>query len=114
MMTTAASEVQVPLEGFVGEALRQLGEAVVQVEQCEPRRGIARIDPARTVEVAEKMLAMDGACLATATGIEVRDGIDVLYHWCIEPAGVVITLRALAVRPELALDSIANTVPTAN
>ena len=113
-MTTAASEIQVPLEGLVGEALGQLGDAVVQVEQCEPRRGIARIDPARTVEVAEMMLAMDGARLATATGIDVRDGIDVLYHWCIEPPGAVITLKALAVRPELALDSITNVVPAAN
>ena len=113
-MTTAASQVQVPLEGCVGEALGQLGDAVVQVELCGPRRGIARIDPARTVEVAERMLAMDGARLATATGIEVRDGIDVLYHWCIEPPGVVITLKALAIRPELALDSIANAVPAGN
>ena len=113
-MTTAASEIQVPLEGFVCEALQQLGDAVVQVELCGRRRGIARIDPARTVEVAEKMLAMDGARLATATGIEVRDGIDVLYHWCIEPPGVVITLKALAIRPELAMDSIANAVPAAN
>ena len=94
--------------------LGALGGAVTEVHQCEERRGIARIDPARTVEVAEKMLAMEGSRLGTCTGIDVLDCIDVLYHWCFEPAGAVVTLKALAARPELAIDSIANAVPAAN
>ena len=113
-MTVAATQTQVPLMGFVADALKQLGDAVVEVQQCTERRGIARIDPARTVEVAEKLIAMDGARLATATGIDVRDGIDVLYHWCFEPPGVVVTLKALAARPEMTLDSIADAVTAAN
>ncbi len=141
-MTVALTETQVPLSGFVGEVLAGLGEAVIEVHQCCPRRGIARIDPARALEVARKMFAIAGSRLATATGIEVRDGIDVLYHWCIEshgrpasadesahgasgrqgagsgaspaPGGVVITLKALAARPELTLDSIAPIVAAAN
>jgi len=113
-MTVAATETQVPLAGFVGDVIGRLGDAVTEVQQCLPRRGIARIDPARTVEVAGKMLAMAGSRLATATGIEVRDGIDVLHHWAFEPAGAVITLKVLAARPELTVDSIANVVPAAN
>lgn len=113
-MTVAPVETQVPLTGLVGEVIERLGESVVAVEQCESRRGIARIDPGRTVEVAERMLAMEGSRLATATGIEVRDGIDVLYHWALEPGGVVLTLKVLAARPELAVDSIANVVAAAN
>jgi len=50
-MSIAPSQTEVPLMGFVGEVLERLGDAVIDVEQCEPRRGIARIDPARTVEV---------------------------------------------------------------
>ena len=122
-MSVVSSPTEVPLMGFVGEVLEKLGGAVVEVHQCEPRRGFARIDPARTVEVAEAMLAIPDARLATATAIDVRDGIDVLYHWCIEPPcdpgsrvgkGVVITLKVLARRPELTVDSIANVVPGAN
>jgi len=113
-MTVTTTETQVPLMGFVGEVLEKLGKAVIAVEQCEPRRGIARIDPARTVEVARTMMAMEGSRLATATGIDVRDGIDVLYHWAFEPQGVVVTLKALAARPELELDSTANDVPAAD
>ncbi len=117
-MTVAQTQIEVPLTGLVGEVLQSLGDAVIEVHQCEPRRGTARIDPTRTVEVAEKMLAMEGSRLATATGIDVRDGIDVLYHWCIErppdPSGVVVTLKALAAGPDLTIDSIANVTPAAN
>ncbi len=113
-MTVATTETQAPLKGFVGEVLGALGSAVTEVHQCGDRRGIARIDPARTVEVAGKMLAMEGSRLGTCTGIDVRDGIDVLYHWCFEPAGAVVTLKALAARPELAIDSIANVVLAGN
>ena len=108
------NQTQVPLEGYVGEILSALGDAVVVVEQCDERRGMVRIDPARTVEVAKKMFVMDGARFATATGLDVRDGIDVLYHWAFEPAGAVVTLKALAAGPDITLDSIANDVPAAN
>jgi len=112
--TVTPSRTQVPLVGFVGQALAELGDAVVAVEQCDERRGVARIDAERTLEVARKLFAMAGSRLATATGIDVRDGIDVLYHWCIEPPGVVITIKALAAGPDLTLESIATHVPAAN
>ena len=122
-MIVAPSQTQVPLKGFVGEVFKALGDAVVEVEQCLPRRGIARIDPARTVEVAQKMFAMGNSRLATATGVDVRDGIDVLYHWCLEPpvaagqlagTGAVVILKALAERPGMEIDSIANVIPAGN
>jgi NADH-quinone oxidoreductase subunit C len=113
-MTVASTQTETPLLGFVGEVLERLGSCVLDVEQCETRRGIARIDPARTVEAAAEMLSMTGSRLATATGIEVRDGIDVLYHWCFEPPGAVVTLKVLAERPALALESTANAVAAAN
>ncbi len=113
-MTVAQSQTEIPLMGFVGEVLEALGDIVTELHQCEARRGIARIDAARTVEAAAKLFAMEGSRLATATAVEVRDGIDVLYHWAFEPAGVVITLKVLAARPELAVDSIANIIQAAN
>lgn len=113
-MTDWDRQPETPLLGFVGEVIESLGDAVEAVEQCEARRGIARIRPDRTVEVAAKMLALAGSRLATATGIEVRDGVEVLYHWAFEPPGAVVTLKALAVRPEVVLESVANVVPAAN
>jgi len=120
---TTATQTDIPLTGRVGRIIEALGADVLAVEQCQARRGIARINPDRVVAVAQAMFALDGARLATATGLDVRDGIDVLYHWIVEPrpggegptkAGVVVTLKALARRPDLSLDSIANVIPAAN
>ncbi len=113
-MSVTQTGIEVPLMGFVGEVIEGLGDVIVDVEQCGPRRGIVRVDPARTVGAAERMFAMTGSRLATATGLEVRDGIDVLYHWAFEPQGVVVTLKVLAARPDLTLDSLANVLPAAN
>ena len=110
----SVSSVSVPLMGFAGQVLSALGDAVIAVDKCTERRGFARIDPARTVEVAKKMFEMDGSRFATATGIDVRDGIDILYHWVFDKVGAVITLKALAAAPEMKIDSIANVVPAAN
>ena len=111
-MTVA--QTQTPLMGFVGEVIEQLGDIVEEVQQCQVRRGMVRVSPARTIEAAQKLIAMKGSRLATATGIDVRDGIDVLYHWAFEPEGAVVTDKVLAERPDMAVDSIANVVPAAN
>ena len=113
-MTVAPTQEGIELTGFVGEVIKRLGRLVVDVQQCEARRGIVRIAPETTVEVARELFAMTGSRLATVTGIEVRDGIDLLYHWAFEPAGVVLTVKALAARPEMAVESIAPVVAGAN
>lgn len=113
-MSVTLTETEVPLAGFVGEVLKQLGDAVLEVEACGERRGWARIDPARTVEVAERLFAMPGARLATATGIDHRDGVDILYHWAFEPVGVVVTVKVMAARPSLEVDSVGRVIPAAN
>jgi len=112
-MTEVTDAMKVRLEGFAGEVIRGLGDAVTEVHFCTNRRCFARIDPARTAEVAERLIRMEGSRLATATALEVRDGMDVLYHWCFEPAGAVVTLKVLARRPEFEVDSVTPIVPAA-
>ena len=62
----------------------------------------------------DEVFAMEGARLATCSGVEVRDGVDLLYHWAFEPAGAVVTIKVLAARPGLEYESISNEVDAAN
>ena len=103
-MTVADTQTEIPLKGFVGNVLKKLGDAVVEVQLCTSRRGIARIDPLKVVEVTGKLIEMEGSRFVTATGIDARDGIDILYHWAFEPPGVVITIKGLAARPDLVIE----------
>lgn len=104
---------QVRSEGFPAQLLAGLGPAVVEVESCTARRAYARIEPDRLAEVSRRLFEMPGSRFATATGIDVRDGIDVLYHWAFDAQHSVITLKALARRPELELESIGRFIPAA-
>jgi Ni,Fe-hydrogenase III component G len=113
-MTTISSEPAIALHGPVGDIIRALGDMITDVEQCEARRGIARIDPARHTEAAAHLHSLAGSRLATATGIDIRDGVDILWHWCVEPPGVVITFKVLAARPDLALPTLAHVIHAAN
>jgi Ni,Fe-hydrogenase III component G len=52
--------------------------------------------------------------LATATGMDTPSRIEVLYHYCMDTAGIVVTLRTWAEKPDYILDSIATLFPGAN
>lgn len=52
--------------------------------------------------------------LATATGMDTPDHIEVLYHYCIDPLGIVVTLRTWAQEPDYELMSVATIFPGAN
>ena len=52
--------------------------------------------------------------LATATGMDTPDRIEVLYHYCYDAIGIVITIRTWAQKPDCRLDSVATILPGAN
>ncbi|HUS46461.1 MAG TPA: NADH-quinone oxidoreductase subunit C [Phycisphaerae bacterium] len=105
------AEIESPLLSRVVEAL---GGLVLEVEEQDPRQGWVRVDPARVREMARIMFHDLGARLATVTGIDVRDGIDILYHWCFAGDTYVVTVKGLAARPSLEIDSVGQDLPAAD
>ena len=55
-----------------------------------------------------------GARLATASGKDGRDRIEVLYHYCLDALSVVVTIRTWGLKPNPEVDSIAQVLPGAN
>ena len=55
-----------------------------------------------------------GGRLATATGKDERDRIQVLYHYCLDAHGVVVTIRTWGMKPDPEIDSVATLFPGAN
>ncbi len=75
-------------------------------------RAFARVRAAAIRRCVKELWDL-GARLATMTGVEVRDGIEVNYHLCFDSYGFVMTLSALAPWPEPSLDSVAQDIPGA-
>jgi len=111
----------------VDAIVEKLGDSVLKVARDEdlPRRAFIDVKPADIAAVSRTMFTDLGARLATVSGVDVRDGAEILYHWCLErhvldppadgePPSVVVTIRALARYPELEIDSIVAVTEAAN
>ena len=98
----------------LARVLAALGGLVLEVEEQTPERGWIRVDPARIREASRILFEDLGGRLATVTGIEVRDGIDILYHWCLDADHYVATVKGLAQAPAMAIDSVGQDLPAAD
>ena len=56
---------------------------------------------------------IEGFRLATASGIDLRDGIGVFYHFAVNGAPVVVTIKVMAPKPKPTVPSLAGALPAA-
>ena len=110
LKTATGAAVESPVLARIVEVL---GGMVLEVEEQNPRRGWVRVDPASVREMASILFHDAKARLATVTGIDVRDGLDILYHWALDADAYVVTVKALAARPAMAIDSVGQDLPAA-
>jgi Ni,Fe-hydrogenase III component G len=54
------------------------------------------------------------ARFSTASGVDLRSGIEILYHLVFDQEGIVITVRTLAAKPDPECPSITDFCPAAN
>ena len=90
-----------------------LGSRIEEVEVRKKRRAVVRVASAVLPQVARTLVEQLGGRLATVTGLDVRDGVQLLYHFCFEPSPLVVTVKTTARRPELTIDSVAPFIPGA-
>ena len=90
------------------ERIRQeLGPALIAEHDHGERRTYLDID-AKAVRAATRfMLDSLGARFQIASGVDTPTAMEILYHWAIDRAGLVITLRTFLPRDRPAIDSIA-------
>jgi NADH-quinone oxidoreductase subunit C len=85
-------------------------EGVGAVEQPSARRAYVDIDAARVKDIARFVFDDLGARLITVTGVETTRGMELLYHFSFDAAGIIVTLRAIVRMPEPRIDSITDIV----
>ena len=71
------------------------------------------VPPDHTLTANRILYEQLGGRLATASGADGRDRIEMLYHYCMDRDGVVVTVRTWALKPEVRLDSVAQFLPAA-
>ena len=89
-----------------------LGDVLADVVERNPRRVYLTVEPEHTLAVNRYMVDQGGR-LATASGVDCRDWIEVCYHYCFDSLNVVITAKVRAYKPECQVESVAQFLPAA-
>ncbi|MCK5271868.1 MAG: NADH-quinone oxidoreductase subunit C [Sedimentisphaerales bacterium] len=92
----------------------RLGPFAESIFQRNERRIYVDIPPEKTLQANRIVFEDMGGRLATATGRDTPNRIEVLYHYCFDGPGVVVTLRTWTEKPDCELDSVATLFPGAN
>jgi len=104
----------VSLSDVAAELQDRLADAVLAVEERSERRSWVTVKPERIRDVVRFLFEDFGGRLATVTGVDGRDDIELLYHFAFDGLGGVLTVRTRTPKPEVALDSVASIVAGAN
>ena len=104
----------VTLSEVAGNLQSQLAEAVLALEERSPRRVWVTVRPEEIKRVVSYLFNDAGGRLATISGVDGRDEIELLYHFCFDRLGGVLTVRSSAAKPAVEIDSVAPVVVGAN
>jgi len=85
-----------------------------EVYEHNPKRLYVTIPRERLTDAAKYLHRERGMRLSTCTGIDTRDGFEVLYHFSEDSTGTMYTLKVLAPKDDPKLDSQATWFPAAN
>jgi Ni,Fe-hydrogenase III component G len=90
------------------EGLREaLGGLARSFEPRSERRVFLEVEAEDVPAASRQLIRQPGARFQTASGIDTPSGFEILYHWALDPTGVVVSLRTLLPRDEPEIESIA-------
>ena len=86
----------------------------VSVKIHARRRTYIRVPKDRVYDFAKYLFEEKRFRLSTATGIDTRDGMEILYHFSHDRAGTYYTIKTLIPKDDLKIKSLAPFLPAAN
>ncbi len=86
----------------------------VEIKIHSPRRAYLRIDRNKVYEFARYLFLELNCRLSIATGIDTRDGIEVLYHFSHDPSGTYYNIKTIVPKDDPKIKSLADFLPAAN
>jgi Ni,Fe-hydrogenase III component G len=101
-----------PNTEFINGIAAQFPDISVKVHS--PRRVYIRIERDRAFELAQFLYREKGCRLSIATGIDTRDGFEILYHFSHDPTGVYYSIKTIVPKDDPKIRSLAVFLPAAD
>jgi Ni,Fe-hydrogenase III component G len=86
----------------------------VSIKIHSPRRTYIRIPRQQMYDFAKYLFKEKGFRFSIATGIDTRDGIEILYHFSHDEAGTYYNIKIVIPKDDLKIRSLATFLPAAN
>ena len=90
-----------------------LGGIVLSFEQTRPNRIYVVVHQDNFPKAAKIIYEKLGGRLATSTGLEVRDAVELIYHFMLDEEKVLCNLKTLVAKPALKVGSVGAFLPAA-
>jgi len=100
------------MSGKVMKDLREkLKGKIIDIVQPREKRIYIRVEPKKAPEVIEYLFFKYKCKFCTATGMDIREGIEIIYHLAREDKNMVINVKTLVPYPNLEIKSIGKKIP---
>lgn len=86
----------------------------VTIKIYSPRRTYIRIPREKVYDFAKFLFKDKGFRLSVATGIDTREGMEIIYHFSYDEAGTYYNIKTLIPKDDLKIKSLADFLPAAN
>jgi len=84
---------------------------IIDIVQPRKKRIYIRVEPKKAPEVIEYLFFKYKCKFCTATGMDIREGIEIIYHLAREDKNMVINVKTLVPYPNLEIKSIGKKIP---
>ncbi len=103
-------------KGYSQEILDEIKKRFpeIDIKIHSPRRVYIKIDRDKVYDFAHYLFNELGCRLSIATGIDTRDGIEILYHFSHDTTGTYYNIKTFVPKDDPKIKSIAEFLPAAN
>lgn len=91
--------------------LKTIYKEPFEVQQRSDKRIFIRVERENLQSICKVIFRDMKAKFSIATGVDVREGFEVLYHFTFDKHGFICTIRTLAPRDDPELDSLVSIIP---
>jgi len=86
----------------------------VEVFEKSKKRAYISVSKENAKEVVGYLFKEMGARFSIATGIDIREGVEILYHMAFDKNGIVVSVRTLVPKPELEMPTFTDIILATN
>lgn len=99
---------------FASSVVARLGSRVKESRVPRPNRVFVTVAPEDNVEAAKILIGEFKGRLATVSGVDLRDAVELNYHFCMDADECVVTVKIQAPKPDPHVESLAPHLAGAN